>query len=145
MSLVDSHKTFSKKPIKMMQVLDSMKFLISLSDLGSQPLLGSSGMIIYSNDSPLIYRMSDYVNVHVLGSFRLHSTLNKTRGCHLFVADKGRFPPRLACAMKKKLLIYDYDGKQFNELKEFNLAEQPLAMTWCDNSICIGFKRVPVC
>jgi len=125
MSLVDSHKTFSKKPIKMMQVLDSMKLLISLSDLGSQPLLGSY----------------DYVNVHVLGSFRLHSTLTKTRGCHLFAADKNTFPPRLACAVKKRVIIYDYDGKQFNELKDFQITELPISMSWCGNSVCIGFKR----
>jgi hypothetical protein len=31
MSLVDSQKTFSRRPIKMMQVLDNLKFLISIS------------------------------------------------------------------------------------------------------------------
>ncbi len=57
------------------------------------------------------------VHVHALGSFRLHSTLSKSKGCEAFAVNKNSSPLRLAMYAKKRLIIYEWDGKQFNELR----------------------------
>eukprot|EP01087_Luapelamoeba_hula_P018206 TRINITY_DN5848_c0_g1_i2.p1 TRINITY_DN5848_c0_g1~~TRINITY_DN5848_c0_g1_i2.p1 ORF type:complete len:877 (+),score=139.65 TRINITY_DN5848_c0_g1_i2:141-2771(+) len=111
--LVDTIKAFSKKPVLQLAVIDGLKLLISLSD---------------------------YVHVHVLGSYRQHSTLTKTKSGFHFVIDRERFPPRLCCAAKRKLIFYEWDGKQFVELREVPVVEAVVCMAWCDDLLCVGFK-----
>jgi len=114
MSLIDSHKSFSKKPIRSIEVLEDLKLMLSITDV---------------------------LQVHALGSFRLHSVLGKSRGCELYAVDKESSPLRLCVAIKKKLLVYQWDGKQFNELRELIVPETAKAMVWCGDHICVGFKK----
>jgi len=90
-NLVDAQKTFSKKAIGQLDVLEKQNLLLSLSD--------------------------GLVSMHDLPSFNLRSQILKTKGCHLYAVDKSRPVPMLCVAIKKKLLILSYDGTEFNEVK----------------------------
>ncbi len=47
----------------------------------------------------------------------------------------------LCVALKKKLIIYQYDQSDWTELKELpNLPDQARTVVWCGNSVCVGFK-----
>ncbi len=47
----------------------------------------------------------------------------------------------LAVVVKRKLMLYHYDSKEFVELKELNLPDTPLCMQWCGEHIVVGFKK----
>ena len=46
----------------------------------------------------------------------------------------------LAAAVKRKLLLFHYDGKDFVELKEVALSEAPLCAAWSGNYVCLGCR-----
>ena len=46
----------------------------------------------------------------------------------------------LAVAIKRKLLLFHYDGKDFVELKEVAVPEAPLCAAWSGNYVCAGCK-----
>ena len=46
----------------------------------------------------------------------------------------------LAAAVKRKLLLFHYDGKDFVELREAPLPEAPLCAAWSGNYVCLGCK-----
>ena len=52
----------------------------------------------------------------------------------------------LAATVKRKLLLFHYDGKDFVELKEVALPEAPLCAAWSGNYVCLGCRGscVPV-
>jgi hypothetical protein len=65
------------------------------------------------------------LQVHALGSFRHHSTLAKSRGCEVYAVDKASSPLRLCVAIKKRLILYQWDGKQFNEIRVHHTTPPP--------------------
>jgi hypothetical protein len=46
----------------------------------------------------------------------------------------------LAAAVKRRLLLFHYDDKDFVELKEVALPEAPLCAAWSGNHVCLGCK-----
>lgn len=48
----------------------------------------------------------------------------------------------LAVAVKKRLLLFRYDGTEFVELKEVALAEAPVAAAWAGNYICCACRSM---
>ncbi|KAJ8308553.1 hypothetical protein KUTeg_013427 [Tegillarca granosa] len=154
-SLERSNKSFSKKPIAQVG-LTSMK---QVANLAAVP------------DLFILISLSDnVVSVHDLATFGLITCLNKTKGATLFAIDVQvslfqnktkratlfaidvqkptslsgtvHCTLRLCVAVKRKLQTFYWKNREFHELKsEFNLYEVPRAMTWCKDSICVGFKR----
>lgn len=49
--------------------------------------------------------------------------------------------PRICIAIKKKLLIFTWNGVEFHEWKELSLPDSAKTLVWCGDSLCIGFKR----
>ena len=47
----------------------------------------------------------------------------------------------LAVVVKRKLMLYHYDSKEFVELKELSLPDTPLCMQWCGVHVVLGFKK----
>ena len=47
----------------------------------------------------------------------------------------------LAVAIKRKLLVFHYNGNEFVELKELGLPDSVMAMAWLGESVCIGLKK----
>uniref|UniRef100_A0A3P9C067 VPS39 subunit of HOPS complex n=1 Tax=Maylandia zebra TaxID=106582 RepID=A0A3P9C067_9CICH len=48
----------------------------------------------------------------------------------------------MCVAVKKKLQLYYWKDREFHELQgDFAAPDIPKSMAWCENSICVGFKR----
>ena len=79
------------------------------------------------------------ISLFRLPAFKLHCLANRTRHAQRFAWDGGR--AMLAVALRKKLLLFHYNGNEFVELKEFSLADSVSKMAWLGESICLGLKK----
>ncbi|KAG7234576.1 hypothetical protein INR49_002205 [Caranx melampygus] len=56
--------------------------------------------------------------------------------------NSGEERLRMCVAVKKKLQLYYWKDREFHELQgDFGAPDIPKSMAWCENSICVGFKR----
>ena len=79
------------------------------------------------------------VSLYKLPAFSLHCLANRTRHAQRFAWDSDR--AMLAVAIKRKLLLFHYNGNEFVELKEYGLPDLALKMMWLGESICLGLKK----
>ena len=79
------------------------------------------------------------VSLIKLPALNLHCLANRTRYAQRFAWDGSR--RMLAAALKKKLLLFHYNGNEFVELKEFSLPDAVSKMAWLGESICLGLKK----
>ncbi|XP_071963059.1 vam6/Vps39-like protein [Antedon mediterranea] len=124
-NLLRSNKSFSKRPIQQLACIPEQQILVSLSDA--------------------------LISVHDLALFTLICTINKTRGATLFSVDLKKetsttghieYNLRLCVAVKRKLQLYYWKNRNFNELRtELGIPDVPKAMSWCKESLCVGLKR----
>ncbi|CAG5133152.1 unnamed protein product, partial [Candidula unifasciata] len=119
-----SNKSFSKKPITQLAAVPELFILISLSD--------------------------NVISVHDLTTFSLVTCVNKTKGANLFAIDvqkrqtqKGEAVYlRLGVASKRKIQLFFWENRDFHELlNDLSLYDFPHALSWCKDSLCVGFKR----
>ncbi|KAL0969489.1 hypothetical protein UPYG_G00227970 [Umbra pygmaea] len=119
-TLEKSNKNFSKK-IQQLFVVSQYKILVSL--------------------------LENNIHVHDLLTFQQITVVAKARGATLFACDlqqssSGEAKLRLCVAVKKKLQMYYWKDREFYELQgDFAAPDIPKSMAWCENSICVGFKR----
>uniref|UniRef100_A0A7N6A2E0 CNH domain-containing protein n=1 Tax=Anabas testudineus TaxID=64144 RepID=A0A7N6A2E0_ANATE len=113
-TLEKSHKNFSKK----IQQLKYVKTLVSFQQN------------IVTVTSPVIpFMLSDFMHCKFC-LFRLQKT------------NSGEERLRMCVAVKKKLQLYYWKDREFHELQgDFGAPDIPKSMAWCENSICVGFKR----
>ena len=81
------------------------------------------------------------ISVHDLPSFTLRTQLNKARGAHLFAIEKTKNNVLLCAALKKKLVIYSWEANDWVETKELVLPDTAKSVVWCNDSLCIGWKK----
>uniref|UniRef100_A0AAZ3QRD8 CNH domain-containing protein n=1 Tax=Oncorhynchus tshawytscha TaxID=74940 RepID=A0AAZ3QRD8_ONCTS len=87
------------------------------------------------------------IHVHDLLTFQQITVVSKARGatlfaCHLQQSPSGEAQLRMCVAVKKKLQLYYWKDREFHELQgDFAAPDIPKSMAWCQNSICVGFKR----
>ncbi|OCT68744.1 hypothetical protein XELAEV_18040032mg [Xenopus laevis] len=119
-TLEKSNKNFAKK-IQQIHVVPQFKILVSLLD--------------------------NNVCVHDLLTFQLITTISKAKGasllsCHLQKSRPGEEVLKMCVAVKRKLQLYFWKDRAFHELQgDFSVPDVPKSMAWCENSICVGFKR----
>ncbi|XP_061598896.1 vam6/Vps39-like protein [Cololabis saira] len=119
-TLEKSNKNFSKK-IQQLYVVSQYKILISL--------------------------LENNIHVHDLLTFQQITVVSKAKGATLFACDmqqtsSGEERLRMCVAVKKKLQLYYWKDREFHELQgDFCAPDIPKSMAWCENSICVGFKR----
>ncbi|KAK6306817.1 hypothetical protein J4Q44_G00219650 [Coregonus suidteri] len=119
-TLEKSNKNFSKK-IQQLFIVSQYKILISL--------------------------LENNIHVHDLLTFQQITVVSKARGATLFACDLQQSPSgeaqlRMCVAVKKKLQLYYWKDREFYELQgDFAAPDIPKSMAWCQNSICVGFKR----
>ncbi|XP_037097090.1 vam6/Vps39-like protein isoform X1 [Syngnathus acus] len=119
-TLEKSNKNFSKK-IQQLYVVSQYKILVSL--------------------------LENNIHVHDLLTFQQITVVSKAKGATLFVCDlqqssSGEETLRMCVAVKKKLQMYYWKDREFHELQgDFGAPDIPKSMAWCENSICVGFKR----
>ncbi|XP_076002793.1 vam6/Vps39-like protein isoform X2 [Genypterus blacodes] len=119
-TLEKSNKNFSKK-IQQLYVVSQYKILVSL--------------------------LENNIHVHDLLTFQQITVVSKAKGATLFACDlqqtsSGEERLRMCVAVKKKLQLYYWKDREFHELQgDFAAPDIPKSMAWCENSICVGFKR----
>uniref|UniRef100_A0A8K9X5R3 CNH domain-containing protein n=1 Tax=Oncorhynchus mykiss TaxID=8022 RepID=A0A8K9X5R3_ONCMY len=119
-TLEKSNKNFSKK-IQQLFIVSQYKILISL--------------------------LENNIHVHDLLTFQQITVVSKAKGATLFACDlqlspSGEAQLRMCVAVKKKLQLYYWKDREFYELQgDFSAPDIPKSMAWCENSICVGFKR----
>uniref|UniRef100_A0AAR2KF02 CNH domain-containing protein n=1 Tax=Pygocentrus nattereri TaxID=42514 RepID=A0AAR2KF02_PYGNA len=119
-TLEKSNKNFSKK-IQQLFVVSQYKILVSL--------------------------LENNIHVHDLLTFQQITVVSKAKGATLFACDlqqssSGEAKLRMCVAVKKKLQLYYWKDREFYELQgDFAAPDIPKSMAWCENSICVGFKR----
>uniref|UniRef100_A0A8C6L4Q0 VPS39 subunit of HOPS complex n=1 Tax=Nothobranchius furzeri TaxID=105023 RepID=A0A8C6L4Q0_NOTFU len=118
-TLEKSNKNFSKK-IQQLYVVSQYKILVSL--------------------------LENNIHVHDLLTFQQITVVNKAKGATLFECDLQTSPGeerlRMCVAVKKKLQLYYWKDREFHELQsDLGVPDIPRSMAWCENSICVGFKR----
>ena len=113
----EPNKSFSKKPILQLQVLREQ------------------------SDTPLLLSISDgAIQVHLLPSMKLHTTLPKSKGSHLFSVLETPDSVTVAAAFRKKITIYRLEGGHFVEKRELNVGEPARNMVWSGPNLCVGAK-----
>ncbi|KAM4013849.1 vam6/Vps39-like protein [Anomaloglossus baeobatrachus] len=118
--LEKSNKNFAKK-IQQIHVVPQFKILVSLLD--------------------------NNVCVHDLLTFQLMTTISKAKGASLLSCDlqhtkTGEETLKMCVAVRRKLQLYYWKDRSFHELQgDFSVPDVPKSMAWCENSICVGFKR----
>ncbi|KAF7725188.1 Vacuolar morphoproteinsis protein 6 [Apophysomyces ossiformis] len=124
-TLAQTIKNFSKRPIEQLDIIKEIDMLVSLSD--------------------------GLVSLHDLRTFELRMALGKTKGANLFaiqtmveMSPEEKVPmliTRLAVAARKKLLVFVWQDSQFHETKELNIPDRIKAMAWVGTTkICLGFS-----
>uniref|UniRef100_A0A8C9ZW70 VPS39 subunit of HOPS complex n=1 Tax=Sander lucioperca TaxID=283035 RepID=A0A8C9ZW70_SANLU len=97
----------------------------------------------------LISAKQNNIHVHDLLTFQQITVVSKAKGATLFACDlQVSYRPcgverlRMCVAVKKKLQLYYWKDREFHELQgDFGAPDIPKSMAWCENSICVGFKR----
>ncbi|KAF9378916.1 Vacuolar morphogenesis protein 6 [Podila verticillata] len=126
-TLMETLKTFSKKPIEQLDVIKEVGVLVSLSD--------------------------GFVNLHDLDSFALRTQLKATRGANLFSVfsrieiQDGLIPQvitRLAVAVRRKIIVFSWQDSEFIDTKEFTIKNPDRVKTveWIGTqNLCMGFDN----
>ena len=79
------------------------------------------------------------VSLFHLTTLKIHCQANRTRYAQCFAWN-----PRtamLAVAVKRKVLLFHYNGNEFVELKDLSMADNAQCMSWIGEHICIGHKK----
>ncbi|CAO3593293.1 unnamed protein product [Absidia cylindrospora] len=121
-TLVNTHKSFAKRPIEQLDIIKEIDVLVSLSD--------------------------GLVSLHDLRTFELRMPLGKTKGANLFTIQtmvemtEDQIPQlvtRLAVAVRKKLVVFVWKDTEFLETKEWPLPDRVKTMAWVGSTkICLG-------
>ena len=123
--LIDSYKQFSKKPVTQIESIPELRIIISLSD----------GLI----------HINDFDNLSVV-----HQIIQKTKGATCFstslqtqttLTGEVQCMLRMCVVVKKKIILLYWKNRNFHEMaKEINLNDQPRTVTWCAESLFVGYK-----
>ncbi|ESP01601.1 hypothetical protein LOTGIDRAFT_200189, partial [Lottia gigantea] len=123
-NLERSNKAFAKKPIT--QVTYNLLYDLLL----------------------FFFLIDNVICVHDLTTFGLVTTVNKTKGATLFTVDlsvNGKVQPNLRICVtskQRRAQFFFWKNREFHDLlSELGLYDAPRAMAWCEDSICVGFKR----
>lgn len=111
--VVQAHKAFGRKFINQIQAIRQSSLLLSLSE--------------------------DGVNLHTIPQLNLTCQANRTRSATRFAWNEAA--SMLGVAVKKKLIMYHYNGKDFVDAKEHVLADTAQALHWCGEAIAVGTKK----
>nr|XP_012223795.1 PREDICTED: vam6/Vps39-like protein [Linepithema humile] len=127
LELLRHSKNFNKKRINQIEVVPEYNLLIILTD--------------------------NIVCIHDLNSpnFQQICQLPKTRGATLFTLDiqstqsltgERNTVVRLCVAVKRKLQLYYWKAKRFEEFNDFELTVQdiPRQLSWCGETLILGFR-----
>ncbi|OUM60335.1 hypothetical protein PIROE2DRAFT_13918, partial [Piromyces sp. E2] len=143
-NLVDSRKDFTKKEIKALYAIKEINILLCLSDTQLfaynletfqflthiSKLQGISLMDLYNTnkkEKEILHNFHDNTNNN-------NNNINENTNNKLII--------KIAVAIKKKLVILQWNQDSFEKLNEFNLSHTIKAISWGrESTLCVGFAR----
>ena len=87
----------------------------------------------------LLSLSEDGVNLYTCPQLKLTCQASRTRSASQFAWSEER--SMMCVCVKRKVIQFHYDGREFMELKDFNAPDVPQALHWCGEAICIGTKK----
>ena len=111
--VVKAHKAFGRKYVSQLQAIRQATLLLSLSE--------------------------DGVNLFTVPQLKLTCQASRTRYASRFAWSEDK--AMLCVAIKRKLIQFHYDGREFVEVKEYSAPDIPQALHWCGDAICVGLKK----
>ncbi|KAG7274676.1 hypothetical protein CRUP_004600 [Coryphaenoides rupestris] len=88
-------------------------------------------LYVVSQYKILVSLLENNIHVHDLLTFQ-----------QITVSGSGEAKLRMCVAVKKKLQLFYWKDREFHELQgDLGVPDIPKSMAWCENSICVGFKR----
>ena len=111
--VVKAHKAFGHKYVSQLQAIRQATLLLSLSE--------------------------DGVNLFTVPQLKLTCQASRTRYASRFAWSEDK--AMLCVAIKRKIIQFHYDGREFVELKEYSAPDIPQALQWCGDAICICLKK----
>lgn len=111
--VVQAHKAFGRKYVNQLQGIKQAALLLSLSE--------------------------DGVNLHTIPQLNLTCQASRTRSASSFAWNEAS--SMLCVAVKKKLHVYHYNGKDFVEPKEHVLADTAQTLHWCGEAVAVGTRK----
>jgi len=136
-SLIDSRKDFTKKEIKSLYAIKEINILLCLSD--SQLFAYNLETFQYITQVAKLQgvQLIDIYNSSIKeyeSNFR-NNISNKNN-------ENNRTIIKIAVAIRKKLVILQWNQDSFEKLNEFNLSNTIKAISWGkEYTLCIGFAR----
>ncbi len=111
--VVQAHKTFGRKYVRQLLAIKQSTLLLSLSE--------------------------DGVNLYTIPQLKLTCQANRTRAASRFAWSEER--SMICVAVKRKVMQFHYDGREFVELREYSAPDVPQALHWSGDAICIGVRK----
>ena len=111
--VVKAHKAFGRKYVSQLQAIRQATLLLSLSE--------------------------DGVNLYTVPQLKLTCQASRTRYASKFAWSEDK--AMLCVAIKRKIIQFHYDGREFVEVKEYSAPDIPQALQWCGDAIGIGLKK----
>ena len=111
--VVKAHKAFGRKYVSQLQAIRQATLLLTLSE--------------------------DGVNLFTVPQLKLTCQASRTRYASRFAWNEDK--AMLCVAIKRKIIQFHYDGREFVEVKEYSAPDVPQALQWCGDAICIGLKK----
>ncbi|CAN6469973.1 unnamed protein product [Victoria cruziana] len=101
---------------------------------------GISVSILSLGSRNLLLSLTDAIAFHRLPSLEAAASLSKTKGANSYDWDDRR--GFLCVGRQRKVIIYRHEGgKDFTEVKEFNVPDVIKSMIWCGENICLSIKK----
>ena len=110
------------KPIKMIKVLPDLKKMLVLCDDGRVSFLDMNTLKMISDPGLEKHRNATNMAIH-------RKSAGKRKSCRICVAEKRR------------VTMYEYSSGRFQYLRDVNLPHTPVEMRWCNDMLCLGFKK----
>ncbi|ORX38109.1 hypothetical protein BCR36DRAFT_23352, partial [Piromyces finnis] len=138
-NLVDSRKDFTKKEIRALYAIKEINILLCLSD---------TQLLAYNLETlQFITHISKLQGVLLMDIFNSNKKNNEddiknNNSNNNNNNIDNKIIIKIALAIKKKLVILQWNQDSFEKLNEFNLSHTIKAISWGkENTLCIGFAR----
>lgn len=96
-------------------------------------------LVVARERSMLLCLADDGVNAYVLPGMRLKGQAGRTRGASLFAWHGPT--DTLAVAVKRRVILFKYDGLEFVEQREASLPDAPACMALAGGTLYVGLAK----
>ncbi|XP_058094281.1 vacuolar sorting protein 39 [Magnolia sinica] len=108
----------------------------SVAGFSKRPLISMT----VSGSRDILLSLSETVVAHRLPNIEAVAVIPKAKGANMYAWDDRR--GFLCFGRQKRVGIFRYEGgREFVEVKEFNIPDVVKSMAWCGENICLGIRR----